>query len=116
MYTEFERRLVYAKAFEQELFGYDSTHVTHCWAKFARDNDDIWHSYFIRKSKNWEKFLELGKRYIPMGIFPEEAYQKEGIMLQMPPEPKIDMNDSGNWTEEERKRFHDELDRKLEDN
>ena len=40
----------------------------------------------------------------------------EGIMLQMPPEPKIDMNDSGNWTEEERKRFNDELDKKLEDN
>ena len=34
----------------------------------------------------------------------------------MHPEPKIDMNVSGNWTEEERKRFHDELDKKLEDN
>ena len=73
-------------------------------------------SYFIRKSKKWEKFLELGKKYITKDIFPEEAYKKEGIMLQMSPELKIDMNDSGNWTEEKRKRFHDELDRKIEDN
>ena len=116
MFTEFERRLVYAKAFENELFGYGNSHVTHCWARFARDNDDICRSYFIRKSKNWEKFLELGKKYIPKGIFPEDAYKMEGIMLQMPPEPKVDMNDSGNWTEEERKRFNDELDKKLEDN
>ena len=116
MYSEFERRLVYAKAFENELFGYGSTHVTHCWARFAGDNDDICRSYFIRKSKNWEKFLELGKKYIPMDIFPEDAYKMEGIMLQMRPEPKIGMNDSGNWTEEERKRFNDELDKKLEDN
>ena len=85
MFTEFERRLVYARAFEHELFGYGDMHVIHCWAKFARDNDDICRSYFIRKSKNWEKFLELGKKYTPKDIFPEEAYKMEGIMLQMRP-------------------------------
>ena len=54
----------------------------------------------------------LGIQYSPLWIFPEEAYRKEVLIPYIPPQ-ESHLNDSGTWTEEERKRFEDELKKKL---
>ncbi len=110
-FSEPERREVYSQVFNIELYGYGDVHMVHSWARFARDNDDICFSY-KKKNKKWEQFLALGRKYSPQWVFPEEAYRKEGLMPDIPPQ-ESHLNDSGTWTEEERKRFEDELEKKL---